>query len=90
VRKARDPEKLARAYRGLADAIDTFKRLLVLPFTRSAIDRFYDLKKTLPRLGRHDLAIAAIVLECHGTLVTRNWSDFQQIPGLFLEDWSKP
>lgn len=90
VRKGRTPEKLARAYQGLFDVVDMLKQMQVVPFTLAAVQRYLQLRTSLPRLDRNDLAIAAIVLEVDDTLVTRNWSDFQQVPGLKLEDWSKP
>jgi len=88
VRQARDSDRLARAYEGLLQVIQMAKTLRVLPFSRAAVDRYLDLRKRLPRLGKHDLAIAAVVLEFHGTVVTRNRQDFEQVPHLRIEDWS--
>lgn len=82
VRKARDAARLARAYAGLFDVIDMAKRLPVLPVSGAAADRYVELKRTLPRLGKQDLAIAAVALEFNATLVTRNRQDFEQVPNL--------
>ncbi len=90
VRKARDATRLARAYEGLWDVVDMARRLPVLPFSRAAVDRYADLKRSLPRLGRQDLAIASIALEFNATVVTRNRQDFNQVPTLVIEDWSVP
>jgi tRNA(fMet)-specific endonuclease VapC len=90
VRRARDAERLARAYQGLFDVVDMAKSLPVLPFSRAAVDRYLGLRKTLPRLGKHDLAIAAVALEHNATVVTRNRQDFEQVPNLHVEDWSAP
>jgi tRNA(fMet)-specific endonuclease VapC len=88
VRKARDAARLARAYEGLFDVIEMARRLSVLPFSRAAVDRYMQLKKELRRFGKHDLAIASIVLEANATVVTRNRRDFEQVPNLQVEDWS--
>lgn len=88
VRKARDADRLARAYNGLFQVVEMARRFLVLPFSRAAVDRYLALRKELPRLGKHDLAIGAIGLEFDRTVVTRNKQDFQQIPNLRIEDWS--
>jgi tRNA(fMet)-specific endonuclease VapC len=39
------------------------------------------------RISTLDLRIAAIVLAVDGVLVTRNLTDFQQVPSLAIEDW---
>ena len=88
VRKARDATKLTRAYEGLLEVARTAQVIRILPFPREAIDVYLDLKKQHPRLGKMDLAIAAIALHNNATLVTRNRQDFEQIAGLILEDWS--
>ena len=55
---------------------------------REAVALYLDLKKQHPRLGKMDLAIAAIALQYNATLATRNRQDFEPIAGLALEDWS--
>jgi tRNA(fMet)-specific endonuclease VapC len=88
VRKARDAARLARAYEGLWDVVEMARTLPVLPFSRAAVDRYAILKKSLPRVGRQDLAIASVALEFDATVVTRNRQDFEQVPHLRVEDWS--
>lgn len=88
VRKARDADRLARACQGLFQVVEMARSFLVLPFSRAAVDRYLGLRKELPRLGKHDLAIGAIELEFDATVVTRNTQDFGQIPSLRIEDWS--
>ena len=90
VRRARDAEKLARAYKGLSQVVDFAKSVRVLPFPLSAVERSLQLRRALPRVGKLDLAIAAIALDVNGVVVTRNRQDFGQVPGLRIEDWSIP
>ena len=89
LRRAKTREQLARAYQHLTDAVCFFSRLKLLSFIESAIARYDDLRKAHGNIGKNDLRIAAIVLEHGATLVTRNVGDFQAIPGLKFEDWSK-
>ena len=89
LRRAKKPDQLARAYQRLTEAVRFFANLRILSFTEPAIARYEQLRKSCSAIGKNDLRIAAIVLENGGTLVTRNLSDFQSIPGLTIEDWSK-
>jgi tRNA(fMet)-specific endonuclease VapC len=69
-------------------------RLTLWPFDRNAAEEFGKIFAGLRRVGRPiqqiDMQIAAITV-CLGNsvLVTKD-SDFSAIPGLNLEDWSKP
>ena len=90
LRQSKDSASLTRAYAGMYRAMQHFKLLDLIPFSPDAMQRFDELRKTHRRLGRMDLAIAAIALEFGATLVTRNRSDFEQIAGLRIEDWSEP
>lgn len=88
IRKARDANQRARGYQGLYEVVEEVRLFRVLPFAQPAIQRYDELRKQWPRLGKMDLSIAAITLEYQGVLVTRNRQDFEQIPGLVIEDWS--
>jgi tRNA(fMet)-specific endonuclease VapC len=89
LRQAKSPERLAWAYGRLAATVRFLSRVHIVDFDESAIRRFEQLKKRKLKVGSNDLRIAATVLERDAILVTRNVRDFQKVPGLRTEDWSK-
>jgi tRNA(fMet)-specific endonuclease VapC len=88
LRRAKDDTQLARAYQRLVDSVRVLGQFHLLSFTEAAIDRFIYLKGLKLGVKHADLRIAAITLEHHGTLVTRNVRDFRGIPNLPIVDWS--
>ncbi|MBI3407912.1 MAG: type II toxin-antitoxin system VapC family toxin [Planctomycetes bacterium] len=89
VRKAKEAQRLARAYRELARSVRFLGQMQILDYAEEAMRRYEEFRKRKVRIGRTDLRIAATVLEHGATLVTRNSQDFKHVPGLQLEDWSK-
>jgi tRNA(fMet)-specific endonuclease VapC len=89
LRQARKRDQLARVYERLSKAVPFFARFRILSFTEPAIVRYESLRAAHRRLGKNDLRISAIALEHGPTVVTRNSSDFGQVAGLTIEDWSK-
>src|SRR5436190_16727592 len=89
LRQAKGPERLAWAYRRLAATIRFLASVQIVDFDERAIQRYEQLKKLKLKVRKMDLRIAATVLERGAILVTRNLRDFQQVPGLRIEDWSK-
>lgn len=81
-----DARSIAYAY--LHKAIIDLAKLNILDYDAAADTIYQELKRQRLRIGAQDLRIAAITLANHGLLVTRNRSDFGQIPGLTLEDWT--
>jgi tRNA(fMet)-specific endonuclease VapC len=86
IRQAHDDQQLARAYRALQQTVEFTRGIQLLPFDLPGVRRYRQLRTHHRRIGMNDLRIAAIVLEQHGILVTRNTIDFADIPGLQLED----
>jgi tRNA(fMet)-specific endonuclease VapC len=60
----------------------------VIDFDGSAVEQLAQLRKAKVNIGTMDLKIAAICLAHDATLLTRNLSDFNTVPGLKAEDWS--
>jgi tRNA(fMet)-specific endonuclease VapC len=89
IRQAKKTKELVGAYAGFFQTYEVLRRMPVLPFNEPAVARYVQLRKTHPRLGKMDLAIAAIVLEEKAILVTRNRQDFEKIQNLVLEDWTR-
>lgn len=91
IRQAKKPEDAARGYFSLAQNVSSFAQFEILPYPVVAIARFEQLKRMKLGVRAPDLRIAAIVLEHpNSILVTRNTRDFKVVPGLVIEDWSKP
>ena len=81
-------DHLAIAYQSLADSIPFLAQFTILAFPETAQDRFDQLASLKLNVRKMDLRIAAIALEQHAVVVTRNLRDFQRVPGLVVEDWS--
>jgi tRNA(fMet)-specific endonuclease VapC len=60
----------------------------VLPFDQAAGLVFDSLRSQRVRISTMDLRIAAIALARDSAVLTRNISDFRQVPGLKVEDWT--
>ena len=87
----RSPSGLAcvDAYRQLRETIDRLKTLAILDFDVAAELIDQSLRQRHPRMGTQDRRIAAIALANQCILVTRNQTDFGQLTGLTLQDWTK-
>ena len=66
-----------------------FARFRVLPFDRGALVKFEELRLVSRRIGTMDLRIASIALSHDMTVLTRNVRDFEQVPDLKFEDWTR-
>jgi len=81
-------DKLVLAYTKLWDALDDFTNLNILKFDQNAFTIYTEFRRQRIRIGTQDLRIAAIVLANNAILVTGNYRDFSQVPGLVQEDWT--
>ena len=88
-RRARNGQARAQAYERLMDGLDYYCEMICLPFDVVPATIFDQLRAQKIRIGTNDLAIAAITLSVNGILITRNTVDFQRIPDLLSEDWTK-
>lgn len=74
-------------YDRLITLLAFFDAWYVLPFDQHAADVFERLRQQRVRIGTMDLKIASIALVHNPTLWSGNLRDFQQVPGLHVEDW---
>ena len=80
---------LVLGYRRLHELFKDFELRTVLEFDENSYEQYFDLKTSKIRIGTMDLRIAAIVLANDAILLTRNTRDFEKVPGLKFEDWTK-
>lgn len=88
-RRAKNHAERIKAYARLQRGLEFYKSKDCLPLDDIASSIFDRLRARKIHIGANDLAIAAITLSINGILVTRNIVDFQRIPDLTIEDWTK-
>jgi len=88
VRKAITGDTRSIAYQFLRKAIIDLAKLNILDYEATSESIYQELQRQRLRVGSQDLRIAAVTLANHGVLITHNRSDFSQVPGLTLEDWT--
>ena len=89
IARARNQSKEVAAYQRLQALLRFFNEIPVLNYTDVVAARFDDLKGSRLRLGSMDLKIAALALSQNGLLLTANLKDFQKVPNLRVENWTK-
>lgn len=75
------------AYEQFLRALRAFESIAILPFDDDAAEEFHRLQNLRLRVGTMDLKIAGIAISHSGLLLSRNLTDFQDIPGLRVENW---
>lgn len=85
---AKKIEGVVKGYGKLLQILHDFDAAQVLPFDDVAAAQFTSLRRRKLSVGTMDLRIASIALSRSMTVLTRNISDFNRIPGLKVEDWT--
>ncbi len=87
--KFTDIERQVEAYDRLQKHLHLYCSILLLSFDERAAIEFKSLRQHRVRIGTMDLKIAASCLVNSALLLTRNSSDYSQVPGLRFEDWTR-
>jgi tRNA(fMet)-specific endonuclease VapC len=87
IHRLADPHRQIVVYERLQHRIDFFAAWTVLPWAANAADLFVRQRRQGVRIGSMDLKIACIALAHDATVLTRNTSDFAQVPSLRVENW---
>jgi len=89
LKRAKTPGAVIAAYARFQRILLDFSSAQVLPFDEAASGKFGDLRSAGVRIGTMDLRIAATALSRQFTVLTRNTIDFEKVPGLSIEDWTR-
>ena len=89
VSRANSPEAEVRAFGQMQQSLRFCTAFAIWGFTENAASIFARLRQAGVRIATQDLRIASIALANGATLLTCNLSDFEKVPGLTVEDWSR-
>lgn len=78
---------LSRPYDQLAEALRFLNTFAIASWNAQAAQHMAAFREARIRIGTQDLRIASIALATNALLVSANLQDFEQVPGLRVEDW---
>jgi len=87
INRRRDPRGQIAPYAKLQRQVEAFTDWIILPWDADSAGLFVKLRREGLRIRSLDLKIACIVLAHDATVLTRNATDFAQVPGLRIENW---
>ncbi|TXT24335.1 MAG: putative nucleic acid-binding protein contains PIN domain [Planctomycetota bacterium] len=87
IHRLQQPIAQVSAYQDFQDLFELLRGWEIVPFSRAAAERFLELKVARIRIGTNDLKIGSIALVNEALLLSANLRDFEQIPGLLVENW---
>ncbi len=87
--KMRSIDEQVFAYETLKQYFDYFKTLTIIEFDQNAAEIYKNLKANKIRIGTMDLKIASIAIANEAILVSRNLKDFEQVPDLTVQNWTR-
>jgi tRNA(fMet)-specific endonuclease VapC len=87
IRRARDVHRQIVPYLQLSKLFEFLRDWPIVSWNEPSADRFNQLRSSRVRIGTEDLKIASIALANDALLLSSNLRDFQQVPGLQVEDW---
>jgi tRNA(fMet)-specific endonuclease VapC len=88
IAKATKIEGIVKGYDRLLQILTDFHAAQILPFDDVAAQHFTWLRQQKVRIGTMDLRMASIALSRSMILLSRNVSDFNQVPTLQVQDWT--
>jgi tRNA(fMet)-specific endonuclease VapC len=87
LRRVSNPSKLIFPYDRLIRLLDVLGQWEITRWSEPAAEELDRLRRQRIRIGTQDLKIASIALANDALLLSANLHDFQQVPGLRVEDW---
>lgn len=87
IHRLQQPIAQVASYLDFQDLFELLRGWEIVPFSHAAAERFLELKRARVRIGTNDLKIGSIALVNEALLLSANLRDFDQIPGLLVENW---